>query len=217
MQNIIRYSFFGNFEEFNTNNTENYMKLVNFFCSRGFKSTMGNELQLQPNGEVKPLIMPVFFNEDGVAVEFFSNRINFQMVVTEDIDLYKLTNTFKEKYVEIVNLFITELNIKAIRLALNIELEKVDENKNFGFVTSDFYKEGNITETSLRNLAKVKIKKDLCNVICEKYIPKEGNTIRVIYDINTEVVNPPTIYEGESINKLFEEFIIKAHTIDKGL
>ena len=78
MQSMIRFSLFGNYEKFSTNNLDAYMKLIEFFGKRGYKPATANELQLQPNGQSRVLVMPVFLNDAGAVVEITSNRINFQ-------------------------------------------------------------------------------------------------------------------------------------------
>ena len=61
MQSMIRFSLFGNYERFSTNNLDTYMKLIDFFGRKGYKPATANELQLQPNGQSRVLVMPVFF------------------------------------------------------------------------------------------------------------------------------------------------------------
>ncbi len=78
MQSIIRFSLFGNFERFSTSNLDSYMKLIEFFGKRGYRPATANELQLQPNGQSRVIVMPVFLNETGAIIEMSSNRINFQ-------------------------------------------------------------------------------------------------------------------------------------------
>lgn len=81
MQSMIRFSLFGNYEKFSTNNLDAYMKLIEFFGKRGYKPATANELQLQPNGQSRVLVMPVFLNDAGAVVEITSNRINFQKIL----------------------------------------------------------------------------------------------------------------------------------------
>ena len=57
---MIRFSLFGNYEKFSTNNLDNYLKLIDFFGKRGYRPSTTNELQLQPNIQSRVLIMPVF-------------------------------------------------------------------------------------------------------------------------------------------------------------
>ena len=53
------------------------MKLIEFFGKRGYRPATANELQLQPNGQSRVIVMPVFLNETGAIIEMSSNRINF--------------------------------------------------------------------------------------------------------------------------------------------
>lgn len=52
MNNAIRFSIFGDFEKFSTNNLDSYMKMIDFFGKRGYKPATANELQLLPNGQI---------------------------------------------------------------------------------------------------------------------------------------------------------------------
>ena len=78
MQSMIRFSLFGNYEKFSTSNLDYYLKLIDYFGKRGYRPSTTNELQLQPNGQARVLIMPVFLNESNAVVEITSGRINFQ-------------------------------------------------------------------------------------------------------------------------------------------
>lgn len=98
MQSIIRFSLFGNFERFSTSNLDSYMKLIEFFGKRGYRPATANELQLQPNGQSRVIVMPVFLNETGAIIEMSSNRINFQknIVTVQDTHYPKMKSGFPE-------------------------------------------------------------------------------------------------------------------------
>ena len=87
MQSMIRFSLFGNYERFSTNNLDSYIRLIEFFGKRGYKPSTANELQLQPNGQARVLTMPNFLNETGATVEITSNRINFQKDIHDVVEI----------------------------------------------------------------------------------------------------------------------------------
>ena len=126
MQSMIRFSLFGNYEKFSTNNLDAYMKLIEFFGKRGYKPATANELQLQPNGQSRVLVMPVFLNDAGAVVEITSNRINFQKNLDNISEIEKLEEDFTNDFSELMETFVNSMMIEANRVALNCDILKED-------------------------------------------------------------------------------------------
>lgn len=216
MQNIVRFSLFGNYERYATNNTEIYLKLINFFGPKGYKPATANELQLQPNGQVKVLIMPTFLDDAGAVVEITSNRINFQKVVNEDTILTDLVDSFKNNYSEIMSMFVSEMGITASRLALNVEIEKCASVTEMPLI-SDYFSDVVKNELSLRNSARVQIGSEMCNVICEKYFDEPNKLTKMVYDINTIAEVQSMRFDVSNIDSIFNLFTQTSIEIEKGL
>lgn len=216
MQNIIRFSLFGNYERFATNNTEFYLKLINFFGPKGYKPATANELQLQPNGQVKVLIMPTFLDDAGAIAEITSNRINFQKTVNEDATLADLIESFKNNFSEMMSVFVSEFGILANRLALNVEIEKCVMETNMP-LQSTYFSNVMRSESTLKNSAKVQIDTEMCNVICEKYVNEPNSMSKIVYDINTIAEVQNFRFDTSNIEKFFALFTQTSTEIEKGL
>lgn len=98
---MIRFSLFGNYEKFSTSNLDAYMKLIEFFGRKGYKPATANELQLQPNGQSRVLVMPIFLNETGAVVEITSDRINFVKNTNSVVGIGALKEEFSNEFLEI--------------------------------------------------------------------------------------------------------------------
>lgn len=126
MQSMIRFSLFGNYEKFSTNNLDNYLKLIDFFGKRGYRPSTTNELQLQPNIQSRVLIMPVFLNESNAVVEITSGRINFQKNSDNIITIETLKEDFENEFSDLLNIFVSDMSIISNRVALNCDIFKAD-------------------------------------------------------------------------------------------
>lgn len=216
MQNIVRFSLFGNYEKYATNNTEIYLKLINFFGPKGYKPATANELQLQSNGQVKVLIMPTFLDDVGTVVEITSNRINFQKIVNENAILTDLVEGFKNDYSEILMMFVSEMGITANRLALNVEIEKCAPEMEMPLI-SDFFLNAKKNELSLRNAARAEIGPEMCNIICEKYFNEPNKLTKMVYDINTIEEVQTIRFDANNIDYIFKLFTQTSIEIEKEL
>ena len=216
MQGMIRFSVFGNFERFNTNNFEVYMKLIQFFGQKGYKPATANELQLQPNGQARVLIMPNFISDAGTVIEITSNRINFQKVIPNTNTVVALKEIFDGELANLMTTFIKELGVISGRVALNCEI--LCDTVELGMPTqSTYYESTQNTEMAIKNVTQIDIHKEMCNVILEKYINTKENITKYVYDINSQAENQLLRFTGDNIRMMYDSFIAVASEIEKGL
>lgn len=213
---MIRFSLFGNFEKFNTNNFEAYMRLIDFFGRKGYKPATTNELQLQPNGQSKVLIMPVFLNETGAVIEITSGRINFAKDVDSTIDIGTLKEVFLNEFSELLNAFTNDMSIVANRVAVNCDILKEDFTLEMP-TQSSYFDNANKTEMSVRNVARKKIENEESNIIIEKYVTTQGGFTKYSYDINSIGENQIARFDSNNIMKLYNAYMNIAMEIEKGL
>lgn len=216
MHSMIRFSLFGNFEKFNTNNFEAYMRLIDFFGRKGYKPATTNELQLQPNGQSKVLIMPVFLNETGAVIEITSGRINFAKDVDSTIDIGTLKEVFLNEFSELLNAFTNDMSIVANRVAVNCDILKEDFTLEMP-TQSSYFDNANKTEMSVRNVARKKIENEESNIIIEKYVTTQGGFTKYSYDINSIGENQIARFDSNNIMKLYNAYMNIAMEIEKGL
>lgn len=216
MQSMIRFSLFGNYEKFSTENLNNYMKLIDFFGKRGYKPATANELQLLPNGQVRVLIMPNFSNEAGSVVEIMSNRINFQKNMNDVSEIKLLSDAFRNELSELLNEFVTNLAIDSNRLALNCDIFKADTNLDMP-TQSGYFDNANKTEMTVRNVAQKEVEKEESNIIIEKYVTALGGFTKYSYDINSIGENQVMRFNSRNIGKMFEAYANIAIDIEKEL
>lgn len=216
MQSMIRFSLFGNYERFNTNNLETYMKLIEFFGKKGYKPATANELQLQTNGQARVLIMPTFFNESNISVEIMSNRINLQKIINRAVAIGKLNEEFAGDFFDMLNTFIADMKVISNRVALNCDI--VEDNIRSEMPTqSSYFDSIEKTEMSVRNAARKEVEKEESNIIFEKYITAQGGFTKYSYDINSIEENQTNRFHVEKIKKLYEAYISIAMEIERGL
>lgn len=216
MQGMIRFSVFGNFERFNTNNFEEYMKLIQFFGQKGYKPATANELQLQPNGQARVLIMPNFIDETGSVIEITSNRINVQKVVPGTNSVEALKDIFNGELATLMTTFLSELGIVSGRVALNCEI--LCDQVETGMPTqSAYYETTRNTEMAIKNVTQIDICNEICNVILEKYVNAKENITKYVYDINSQAENQLLRFTSENIRMLYDSFVDVASEIEKGL
>lgn len=216
MQEIIRFSLFGNYEKFNTNNFEIYMKLIQFFGQKGFKPATANELQLQSNGQARVLIMPNFINDSGTIIEITSNRINFQKTLSEGKKVSELKAIFECELSELLMSFISEVGITAGRVALNCEI--LNDSVELGMPTqSSFYDNKENTEMAIKNVMQMEMNQELCNVILEKYVNRKDVFTKYVYDINSQVENQLLRFNSDNFKSMYDAFIDIAVQIERGL
>ena len=216
MQSMIRFSLFGNYEKFSTSNLDAYMKLIEFFGKRGYKPATANELQLQPNGQPRVLVMPVFLNDIGAAVEITSNRINFQKNLENISKIEKLKEDFTNDFSELMETFVKIMMIEANRVALNCDILKEDIMSEMP-TQSTYYDTANKTEMSVRNVARKKVEKEESNIIIEKYVTTLGAFTRYSYDINSIGENQAMRFNSDNIVSMYKAYIEIAVEIEKGL
>ncbi len=216
MQSLIRFSLFGNYERFSTNNLETYMKLIEFFGKKGYKPATANELQLQANGQARVLIMPTFFNESNSTVEIMSNRINFQKMINKAADIHKLNEEFASEFLDMVTTFIPDMAIISNRVALNCNILKDDIVSEMP-TQSSYFDNVNKTEMSVRNAARIEVEKEESNIIIEKYVTEQGGFTRYSYDINSIEENQASRFHSDKIKKMYEAYVRIAVEIEKGL
>ena len=77
-KSMIRFSLFGNYERFSTNNLDTYMKLIDFLVERDINQLQQMNYSYNQMVNLECLSCPFFLNDMGVIVEITSNRINFQ-------------------------------------------------------------------------------------------------------------------------------------------
>lgn len=213
---MIRFSLFGNYERFSTNNIENYMNLIKFFGNIGFKPATTNELQLLQNGQVRVLVMPVFLNEMGASVEISSDRINFQKNISDVIAVEELGNEFVNDFCDWLDKFITDLSIVSNRVALNCEIYK--EGIALDMPTQSAYFDcADKTEMSVRNVIREVVEQEESNIIVEKYVNAQEGFTKYLYDINTIGENQAVRFNQTNSKKLYEAYIRIAMEIEKGL
>ena len=216
MQSMISFSLFGNFEKFSTNNLDYYLKLIDFFGKRGYKPATANELQLQPNGQSKVLIMPVFLNESGAVVEITSSRINFNKNSNNIVKIEMLKEDFENEYLDLLSAFTSSMSIASNRLALNCNILKTDISAEMP-TQSTYFDNANKTEMSVRNVARKEVEKEESNVIIEKYVTIQGGFTKYLYDINTIGENQTFRFNNSNIMKMYEAYMSIAIEIEKGL
>lgn len=216
MQSMIRFSLFGNFEKFSTSNLDHYVKLIDFFGKRGYKPTTSNELQLQPNGQSRVLIMPVFINESGAVVEITSSRINFQKNCNNLDRIELLKEAFESEFFDLMDAFASLMSIVSNRVALNCDILNSDTSSEMP-TQSAYFDDANQTEMSVRNVARKEIEAEESNVIIEKYITKQGGFTKFSYDINSIGDNQAMRFHNGNINKMYKAYIAIALEIEKGL
>ena len=213
---MIRFSLFGNYERFSTNNFEAYMKLIEFFGRKGYKPATANELQLQSNGQPRVLVMPVFLNDTGAVVEITSNRINFQKNIDDVSEIEKLKDDFANDFLELMETFINYMVIEANRVALNCDILKEDTKSEMP-TQSTYYDTANKTEMSVRNVARKKVENEESNIIIEKYVTIPGGFTKYSYDINSIGENQVTRFNNDNIISMYKAYIDIAVEIEKGL
>lgn len=216
MQSIIRFSLFGNYEKFSTNNLDYYVKLIEFFGKRGYKPSTTNELQLQPNAQPRVLIMPVFFNESNAVVEIMSNRINFQKNGINIVNMEMLKEDFENAFAGLLDSFISSMSISSNRVALNCDIYN-DYIASEMPTQSTYFDNANKTEMSVRNVAQKEVEKEESNIIIEKYISEKGGFAKYSYDINSIGENQGMRFNNSNIKKMYEAYIAIAIEIEKGL
>lgn len=215
-QSIIRFSLFGNYENFNTNNLDAYMKLIQFFGNKGYRPATTNELQMQPNGQVRMLVMPVFSNESGATVEITSTRINFQKVVNDVVKIESLSEKFDSEFSKLLDMFINEASIVSNRVALNCNIES--EKMTVEMPTQSTYFDNiNKTEMSVRNASRKEVEKEESNIIIEKYTTTQGGFTKYSYDINSIAENQEMRFKSSNIKKMYKAYLDIAIEIEKGL
>ena len=216
MQNVIRFSLFGNYERFSTNNLDNYMRLIDFFGKRGYKPATTNEMQLQQNGQAHVLVMPVFVSETGAVIEITSKRINFHKDISDVVGVEEMGKEFVNDFFDLLDVFVTDLSIESNRVALNcyIFMEKISLDMP---TQSTYFDHADQTEMTVRNVTQKEVEKEASNIIVEKYVNIQGGFTRYSYDINTIGENQTTRFNKTNIKKLYEAYIRIAMEIEKGL
>ena len=216
MQSMIRFSLFGNYEKFSTSNLDYYLKLIDYFGKRGYRPSTTNELQLQPNGQARVLIMPVFLNESNAVIEITSGRINFQKNSNNIFEIEMLKEEFENEFSDLIETFITSMSISSNRVALNCDIFKTDISSEMP-TQSKYFDDANKTEMSVRNVARKEVEKEESNVIIEKYVATQGGFTKYSYDINSIGENQITRFNNSNIKKMYEAYIAIAVEIEKGL
>ena len=178
MQNMIRLSLFGNYEKFSTSNLDYYLKLIDCFGKRGYRPSTTNELQLQPNGQARVLIMPVFLNDSNAVVEITSSRINFQKNSDNIVEIEMLKEEFENEFSDLIENFITNMSISANRVALNCDIF-VNNIISEMPTQSIYFDNANKTEMSVRNVARKEVENEESNIIIEKYITIQGGYCKI--------------------------------------
>ena len=192
------------------------MRLIDFFGRKGYKPATTNELQLQPNGQSKVLIMPVFLNETGAVIEITSGRINFAKDVDSTIDIGTLKEVFLNEFSELLNAFTNDMSIVANRVAVNCDILKEDFTLEMP-TQSSYFDNANKTEMSVRNVARKKIENEESNIIIEKYVTTQGGFTKYSYDINSIGENQIARFDSNNIMKLYNAYMNIAMEIEKGL
>ena len=216
MQSMIRFSLFGNFEKFNTNNLDLYLKFIDFFGKRGYKPATANELQLQSNGQSRVLIMPVFLNDSGAIVEITSTRINFSKNSNNIYEIEMLKEDFENEFLDLLCDFMSSMSIASNRVALNCDVLKPDTSVEMP-TQSTYFDNVTKTEMSVRNVARRDVEKEETNIIIEKYVTTEGGFTKFSYDINSIGENQVLRFNNSNIKKMYQAYISIASEIEKGL
>lgn len=216
MQSTIRFSLFGNFEKFNTSNLETYMKLIAFFGKKGYKPSTANELQLQPNGQVKMIIMPIFIYDNGNVVEISSNRINFQKTTDAYGELTSLNEVFVAELLDLMIEFVSEIGVVSNRVALNCDIIK-DEISSTMPTVSTYFNEVVMTEMNVRNAFRKNIENEESNIIAEKYVNVNGSATKYSYDINSIAENIKMRFNESNIRKMYESFVNVGMEVERGM
>ena len=215
MQSMIRFSLFGNYEKFSTNNLDAYMKLIEFFGKKGYKPATANELQLKPNGQSRVLVMPVFLNDAGAVVEITSNRINFQKNLDNISEIGKLKEDFTNNFLELMESFVDLMMIEANRVALNCDILKEGAMSEMP-TQSTYYDTANKTEMSVKNVARKKVENEESNIVIEKYVTTLDNFTKYSYDINSIGENQAMRFNNNIVS-MYKAYIEIAVEIEKGL
>ena len=213
---MIRFSLFGNYEKFSTSNLDAYMKLIEFFGRKGYKPATANELQLQPNGQSRVLVMPIFLNETGAVVEITSDRINFVKNTNSVVGIGALKEEFSNEFLGLLDTFIENMSITANRVAVNCDIFQQDITLEMP-IASSYFDGANKTEMSVRNLARKEIEDEESNIIIDKYVTIRDGFTKYSYDINSIGENQATRFNSSNILKMYRAYEDIAVEIEKGL
>lgn len=192
------------------------MKLIDFFGKKGYKPATANELQLQPNGQARVIIMPVFLNETGAVIEISSNRINFQKNIINMTLIEALNQEFVNEFSDLLDVFIVDFSIVSNRVALNCDILK-EETTSKMQIQSSFFDDVNLTEMSMRNAARKDVENEESNIIIDKYVTNQAGFTKYSYDINSIGENQGMRFNDSNIMKMYEAYINIALQIEKGL
>lgn len=216
MNDKIRLSVFGNFENYSTNNVENYIKLINYFSSNGYKTSTAIELQVnKETGAAVQRIMPLFIsdNED-CTIEFQSERINITLDIETGIDINQTKERFNTKALNIFVKLCSEFDLKLNRLALNYYISVEDNFDINSYKLSDEITE-ELKEVTVRNRTVRKIENENINIVIQR--SNKNGVNRVIYDINTEGNNTDYRFCKEDVIKWWDTFLQIVKEINKGM
>lgn len=216
MRSVIRFSLFGNYEQYGTENIDIYMKMIDFFGKKGYKPSTSTELLLNPEGQTKAMIMPKFSNDNSIEIEMTSNRINFQKTVNVSNTVEQLNDYFKSEVLELMFSFVENFGIVAKRIALNCEILRkgVCSDK---MTVSSYYDDTDKIEMSLRNVGRKIIKDEETNIIIEKDINTLEDTERYVFDINSVAQNQKNRFDNTNMKLMYDSYVEVALQVEKGM
>lgn len=216
MKSVIRFSLFGNYEKYSTENIDVYMKLIDFFGKKGYKASTSTELVFNPEGQTKTLIMPKFSNDNDIEIEIISTRINFEKTVNTSITVEKLNDYFKNEVLDLFTSFVEKLGIVAMRVALNCQILKKDVCSNIPTVSS-YYDDTNNMEMAIRNVGRQMVEDEETNIVSEKHIDVSEGIESYILDINSLAQNQKSRFDSTNVEHMYNSYIEIALQVEKGM
>ena len=216
MNNMMRFSIFGEYEPFATSNVDKYMALIQFFSSKGFKPMTANELKLSANGQAQVFVMPTFLKDSNALVEITTTRINFTLqspAIEQETNIkQKIFDLFYGEMKELMIDFTTKFDISSNRVAINcnILLPRQDDCVLSEIRIPDAVQ----TESRLRQCYRMTINNEDCNFIIEKYNAYIPMCItQHSYDVNTAGENATLRFKGESFIQMLDSMKEKVLSI----
>lgn len=207
MNNQIRFTAFGNFGNLSTSNTNNYIKLIEFFNKRGYSAATFTEFTMQP-GAVSPTqyIMPVFIRDNNkYSVEFSSERITAVLNIGEVEKICNGKEEFESKLLQLYIDLFNEFEFKSNRLAFNfICNSKYDQKFNKErYIISSFMNNSN--DIGISNVATQTYKQEVINLILQRKY-NEVTGFQTTYDINTNALDKSFRFDGNNFLEYWNLF-----------
>lgn len=214
MKSNVIFSLYGDYQRFNTKNSDLYIKLIEFFVRKGYTPSTTNELTVQTNGQVSAFAMPLFSNNTNI-IAIASKQISFQknnIGASENIPLmYEMT---KNDFNDIMKDFVSSMEIEANRIGLicNIQYDLLNKviPHQFQLIQSE-----NVKISTVQNVMRHRLLEENVNVVVTKSIDIMNKLNSFALDINSLAENQILRFKKDNINNLYEEYFKFATEITK--